>query len=878
MNLYLADVKKGIKRRKKDLKLLYAVWFAVIFFVTVTLIYQEYSDKYKFESDKRNYGDWVASEVINDKDNQLQLVKGFSYFDYYGTVVSGINLRKANGDTVSGTVGFVDENLIKLGYLEAYEGRLPQKSGEIAMESTMLQDFGLSYQIGQSVKLKYNGQECEFVLTGIIKRRMPNWDADNMPNILISQEDGIKYRGNTIVTYFYHLDKEYAYKNFYEYYYPHICKVVETGVKEDRIRSNTYLGASELFGSRWIYTALIIMLVGAGMAAVSFVQAMYIRKRRSYYYCMRTIGVTRMQMSTGILLENFGVAVPGFIAGFVAAVAVGAGAMVVIYINQGINLFELLSPNVLLIIVLSWLAVAITSTVTSIIMANRRKLYENSRNIPLKFLIRKLLNRLKSRHIYSGIFKRQHKVFKVRSLCGTVLGISTAAVIIFLMGKIWHSYYSFNAEIQNFSDYTVVRNTDTPPLPLELEFVGNNGMKYSLGGNRYARYHDGFSDTFMEEVKSIGNLNYIDFSTVDNSHIFDWDGREKEPYICKYLDDGATYTINGVEYKDSSVEKIYMETVGVKNSIILGYRAWYSDNEDMYEQYEKMCENQCLDKEKFMAGEQIIVMINEESSLTAGDIFRIETTQGDIEVTVGAVIKDRLVASYPVGISSMVTGGYVGADIYASEALGRRIAAKEGNEFKYNLLTCNMGYWSSVVPSLKALINLTNEQEGIMQYNSNAETNHKLFNEFMKVLAIYGLFVVIILTFFIIMRSYMVQAGLAFYGNQVGRLRLLGMEKKQIKRMYFFEGIYESRFLWVSIIIIYLMKARELWYEFVLRKQEIYDPDINEFTNNFKSVLKIIMPIRINLWISLGVVVLLAAVTILTRYFVVHIHLKKSEL
>lgn len=344
MNLFLIDIKKGIGRRKKDIRLVSMVWMLVLFFVTGILLYQEYGSKYAIESNKRIFGDWAINEIINNQEKQLQLLPGFAYFDYYGTLVTNLKVRIDAESDIDGMVGYVDANLEKLGYLKCSEGRLPASAGEIAVTPSELQDLGLKYELDQKVTLECLDSESqkwvskEFTLVGILKDQMSIWSTSYTPKILISPQDGEMMKKDAVLSYFYHLSEQYDIEKFTEIYLINIGRVCSDANREGRLIENSNLYSDVLLNNKTVYITLLILILGAGIAAILFVQTMYIRRRRSFYYCIRTLGASRFQMIMEIIYENVLISVKNALIGIGVAIAICLGSFAVIYLREDINL------------------------------------------------------------------------------------------------------------------------------------------------------------------------------------------------------------------------------------------------------------------------------------------------------------------------------------------------------------------------------------------------------------------------------------------------------------------------------------------------------------------------------------------------------------
>lgn len=102
-------------------------------------------------------------------------------------------------------LGTMESSFVDMGRLEMLEGRLPENSGEIAMEADMLSSLNLDYTLGQTVTVTtsvfYSGNSieisCSYVLTGILRQYSRLWvlegtAANALVNAVVTSE-GMEY-------------------------------------------------------------------------------------------------------------------------------------------------------------------------------------------------------------------------------------------------------------------------------------------------------------------------------------------------------------------------------------------------------------------------------------------------------------------------------------------------------------------------------------------------------------------------------------------------------------------------------------------------------------------------------------------------------------
>ncbi|WP_374717496.1 FtsX-like permease family protein [Neobacillus sp.] len=94
------------------------------------------------------------------------------------------------------TIGWMDNDALKLGHIKLLEGKFPKKDKEVAIESAYLQLIDDNWKIGQKRKIHINDKEVNVRLVGIIKNYSAQWSVpinlekgvNDFPNIFISNK------------------------------------------------------------------------------------------------------------------------------------------------------------------------------------------------------------------------------------------------------------------------------------------------------------------------------------------------------------------------------------------------------------------------------------------------------------------------------------------------------------------------------------------------------------------------------------------------------------------------------------------------------------------------------------------------------------------
>jgi len=180
--------------------------------------------------------------------------------------------------------------------------------------------------------------------------------------------------------------------------------------------------------------------------------------------------------------------------------------------------------------------------------------------------------------------------------------------------------------------------------------------------------------------------------------------------------------------------------------------------------------------------------------------------------------------------------------LVGSEQLAREIAKVEGAVAAYNWIDLTLNPLSDYNLTVKQCTRLLTAEgaSGEAYY----ERLQKALSEWVNSLILYGMFFVLLTAFFLILRANIIQSGFTFQGDRMKRLRMLGMELRQLRNMNLWQGLYEARWIWLAVLPVYGVKLYQ------------YTQGITENAETGQW------------WVCLVVLVLMLLLHVLTRYLV----------
>ena len=179
--------------KRQYVSLVLGIFLSIFLISTLVLcVYGIYQAELQKRYDKVGYLDMV---VLDNPSTTEEIIRSFDEFDRFGhAYISGIVTDK------NVYVGYYDEIGFSLMNLKPIEGRLPEASGEIAIEKSAMDILEADWQIGETVELDITPvdgtqEKRSFLLVGFLPERSAyltisdNNGLNQMPAILTSTQE-----------------------------------------------------------------------------------------------------------------------------------------------------------------------------------------------------------------------------------------------------------------------------------------------------------------------------------------------------------------------------------------------------------------------------------------------------------------------------------------------------------------------------------------------------------------------------------------------------------------------------------------------------------------------------------------------------------------
>lgn len=150
----------GMLGRKKQTSLLLTLLTMVFSFLTAATIYSNSSAQALQDTRCELYGEWQYLRLSDTDTDAAQVRENLPASAKASTTIqNGIVLGADDG--VAGGIGTVDDTFAQLGRIVPISGDFPMQSDEIAMTTTLLDALGCSYDVGQTVTLKFAANDYD---------------------------------------------------------------------------------------------------------------------------------------------------------------------------------------------------------------------------------------------------------------------------------------------------------------------------------------------------------------------------------------------------------------------------------------------------------------------------------------------------------------------------------------------------------------------------------------------------------------------------------------------------------------------------------------------------------------------------------------------
>lgn len=835
--------KMGMKRRKKEVRHVKVMAGLSVIFLALTLLFSENMKSYQLEINFHNYGEWF----MRQPEGMIDI--SHPYLKEAGKISTGSEIYHAedgkeekqiievdpaeNDFATSFLLGTMNQKAAEMGNICLYDGRLPEAEDEIAVERNVLQALGYDYEIGKEISFYIAGEgnlvdkilndeklelhRVTFRLVGTIKNYTYQWiGGDDLPSAIVSSSAYEKLVMPKKSFLFYQIREEYQEVDAQELSSAIIDSVTnslgESGanasLEEMGYYYNSFVYENIFWDNQTMYRNMTILLMVLGAASLAYLMSVYLSRRRAYYFKLRGIGATAMQIRKMALYECVMGTVPS---ACVALLLSYLGSVAIVWCVAriaDIPFFYVFHWGTLGRIAGCFLLVLVVSMTVAVTLLGARRIEEKRKEISPRCLKRigRRAARRKRRISSKEMLCRERQQHPYSTLFVRIMGIAACIVILCCMMQIYQSMVSYKMIRRWCRDYSISDKGYMYSYRFDEEEMRKEaGMEDCLGGGTtVSDMANTIPESLLTSLQELSGIQKIDCSTKDQMRIFDWDGKEHSTFYKAWLSGecGATESfLQKEENRKIIEEKIYPK-------MYEGY--YYKDFKPIWKDLKKHLDLNMADYEKISQGKQVILFVNDdiyasdneeirikENTLKVGDTLRICTKGNPVSVEIGGILGEEF-DDYLHGAAYT---------IYGSEVLGQAIAKEDGISYGYNRINVDFNVLAPEETTGRMIARLC--ALNYVDYNSDSEQIRFGFQKIIQSILIYGTLAGIIFVMYLFISFCIVREKKRKQSPKMRCLHQFGMSLKQIQRMHWRNGLQEGIILWLSIPVFYLVQAKK---------------------------------------------------------------------
>ncbi len=795
MGIFLQFVRKGLNRRKKEMRFVSLVTFIAVFFMSSIALFQTIMDRYLMETNYQNYGDWVLSAVKDYRDFSVLFSElKHPYFQASGVCETGGELLDQNDEPSGVYIGTADDTVREFGHITLYEGEFPEADDEVAMDLSSLSILGYSYELGQTIRIAVREEdeivEKEMKLTGTVKSFAANWMyawGYGLPNCLVTEAGMEQIGAPLFATYFYQLDRAYENLDMEEF--------TAAFLKPGNVRMyNSYVYENRVWGSKKMFDAVKLLLLFIGALAVGYLMLSYVSQRRRWYYKLRCAGADKRQLKVMILAEAFYGAFPYAFLGVIAPYAAGAAICYGIAARMRISYFFVFSVRdflgqmgvafgmILFVVLCAWMGV------------RDKRLGQNSAAVTKRQIRRLRRDAGKERNVARIFVRRQRKLYPFRRAASVLFSFAVCFLLTLCLNKIYQASAQY-AQIREYChDYMASKQYKFEKL---VKFKDEG---YAGGENPYDDMYEGIDENIQQEIASLIGIERISWQIRDETHILQWEHKLDSPIEQKvrevYENNGSYLPITKFQY--------------------------YEPGDEILNEARKDFELDGLDEEAFWNGDEVILMLTNEggfgytafdgesvheTTIHPGDMVEIVSAEEELYVPLEMKGHDKLPGRTTVKVGAVIYNSLMkwkdrfdvlcDYGVIGSQKLAERVAKADQKTLNRNFLNVDLNLNQSFESTQKRLVSIFN-QNGMI-YRSNSEELVHARDQYIRELCIYGSLFCAILVIFLLLEVHFQGLWHQYRMREYRMLRQLGMKERDFFWMSVKESLGEAIFMLFSI-------------------------------------------------------------------------------
>ena len=830
----------GLKRRKKEVRLLRFMMGLAVFLTAFVLLFQDNINAYVMRNNYLSYGRWVFRTEAGVRVES-------PYLDWETVRVGGYlqkNLppeRVLDGEDgepeptdpstaepadrievpenekrrqTSVRIGTLTETFASENELGLYEGRLPRTRDEIAMELNALQQLGLSYELGQEVSFylaepvvapaptpEETGSKDEepetilvlnrvtFTLCGTLERYTARWDGGgSLPGALITEE---AYNSLTMDKYAYDfgmLKPEYTNQSVWSFASELIDAVRASAQGADgSLVANEAAYYNPFWGDPTLYRNMIAVLLLLCVSLVTYLMASYLTKRKRFFLRLREIGASGSEVWRMASYECSLAVVPAVLAGVAAAYAVSLAAVFVLTKLSGDPWFYVFFWETLLRILL---CVAVTfgvSLLAALLIFSGRGITEKRRGLSKRTAatLRRRASRKSLQLGYRETLKRERISHSLTTVLRRLAAVLVCAVLVYSFDVISGAAKAYHLNLTPFSGMrmtSVTLSCRVPSGPKKTEAFNLESSAPNLRNT--------IPEAFFAELTEKPGVASFTRILSDRLRAVTWDGKEENEAYRQYLETFAENRVGPYNRENNALDAFLDKIDLVVFTISVRENA-----EAVWKNFGLKPEGPNYDA--YLNGEAVVLGATgaflESAGLQPGDRLYLSGVNGELSVTVAA-------------LTEHITDG---ATLFGSAAFGAKLQALDGADGQWNTFVTTFDRLSDKENTARALAELCARYG--LDYTDSTELLKNLEDAYLRAWVTYGFFSLALLILFLFMAFTVSAERHLRLKDKRDLLRKLGAEEDRFAREKWREALREALYGLAALPLALAARTYLIW-------------------------------------------------------------------
>jgi hypothetical protein len=631
---------------------------------------------------------------------------------------------------------------------------------------------------------------------------------------------------------FYGIDQKFENDNvwiFANKLWDDICQELEdegTSYAAKGFVFNQFAYDNPFWGNSVMYRNMTIVFVVLGSMVMAYLMSSYLAKRKSFYFRLREIGATVLQVWKMTVYECVISTLPVAVAAFVGAYALSVVVTYIVAFSSGIEFFYVFKMKTLVLLIMCFVIVIFVAMLVALLTFRTPHISENriSLSKPAMRLLRRRASKRKKKLDVKEVFKRFRISSPLSTIFSRVVGILVCATLIICLMQINDKVSVYSNVRQTYHNCMVDKGQiyrtypgDSIPVEPYLDYSGEevNRIDINMSDEIYSMENI-FSDDFLADVGELSGIKETEYVTRDETHIFEWEGKGESWYYQYKMDNFLQMSLNGdAVVVDYSTDEGQEFAAYVDSTFYSG--RYYTDCRSVWDELSVHSDKNVADYDEFCEGRQVFIIENDlslfddieivkDSTLKAGDVLTIKTQNQDINVVVAGILSMSDVSLYSYGSSAY--------NLVGSDKLGRLIAEGDGITYGYNYMVVDYNAMADSEATGKIISRLCTDSG--LSYDSGSEYIRAAYKNLLNSILIYGMLAAIIFIIYIFVLTCMIDdEGRRMY-DRLDNICKIGISRKEIATVKIKEGFKDSLYMLPAIPVSYVIMAFKVSSEWTI--------------------------------------------------------------